>query len=171
MNNFKSFMEKFKKNMLIYIVVWLIVAILLVAPITYTITQARLEGITWLQGITLHIIDNIFKFPITVIFENTYIHDFIEGMKYYSIIYLVIVITAIYKTLPKSSYDKIEHGSSDWCEPGEQYRILSKKNGLILAKDNYLPIDKTRKCQRINCWTDLVLVSLLHIQNQMLIKC
>lgn len=171
MNNFKSFMEKFKKNMLIYIVVWLIVAILLVAPITYTITQARLEGITWLQGITLHIIDNIFKFPITVIFENTYIHDFIEGMKYYSIIYLVIVITAIYKTLPKSSYDKIEHGSSDWCQPGEQYKILSKKNGLILAKDNYLPIDKTRKCQCINCWTDLVLVNLLRIQNQMLIKC
>lgn len=63
MNKFKSFMEKFKKNILVYIVVWIIIAILLVAPITYTITQARMEGITWLQGITLHIVDNILKFP------------------------------------------------------------------------------------------------------------
>lgn len=157
MNKFKSFMEKFKKHILVYIVVWLIIAILLVAPITYTITQARMEGITWLQGITLHIVDNILKFPITVIFENTYINDFIEGMKYYSLAYLILVIVAIYKTLPKSAYDKIEHGSSDWCQPGEQYRILSKKNGLILAKENYLPIDKTGNVNvlivgRFGCW-------------------
>ena len=142
MNKFKSFMVKFKKNILIYLVVWLGIAILLVAPITYTFTQARLENISWLQGVTAHLIDNILKFPITVIFEDTYINDFIEGIKYYSIIYWLIVFYAIYKTLPKSAFDKIEHGSSDWCTPGEQYKILSKKNGLILAKDNYLPVDK-----------------------------
>ena len=36
----------------------------------------------------------------------------------------------------------MEHGSSDWSEHGEQYRILSKNKGIILAEDNYLPVDK-----------------------------
>ncbi len=157
MGKFKSFIEKFKKNILAYLVVWFIIAILLVAPVTYTFTEARLEGITWLEGITLHLVENILKFPITKIFEETYIHDFIQGIKYYSIIYWIIVCYAISKTLPKSAYDKIEHGSSDWCAPGEQYRVLSKKNGLLLAKDNYLPIDKPGNVNvlivgRFRCW-------------------
>ena len=39
-------------------------------------------------------------------------------------------------------YEDIENGSSDWCEGGEQYKILSKNKGIILAEDNYLPVDK-----------------------------
>ena len=30
------------------------------------------------------------------------------------------------KAFPKHEYDDIEHGSSDWSENGEQYRILNK---------------------------------------------
>lgn len=142
MNKFKSFMKKFKKNIFGYIVVWLILAILLVAPLTYTITQSRLQGIGWIEGITVNFLNNILKFPIMDVLQTEYVGDFINGIKYYSLIYWFIVCYAIYKTLPKSTYDKIEHGSSDWCIPGEQYRILSKKSGLILAKDNYLPVDK-----------------------------
>lgn len=142
MKKFKSFMEKLKKNILIYIVVWLIAAILLVAPISYTFTEARIEGITWLEGVMLNLVDNFLKFPITVIFEDTYINDFITGMKYYSLAYIILVFSAIYKTLPKGAYHNIEHGSSDWCENGEQYRVLSKKEGLLLAKDHYLPLTK-----------------------------
>lgn len=142
MGKFKSFMNKFKKNILIYLVVWLILAILLVAPVTYSITEAKIAGLPLLQGVMLNLIDNFLKFPITKVLGTTYINDFIQGIKYYSVGYVILVIVAIYKTLPKSAYDKIEHGSSDWCTPGEQYRILSKRDGLILAKDNYLPIDK-----------------------------
>ena len=43
---------------------------------------------------------------------------------------------------PKSEYENIEHGSSDWSQNGEQYRVLSKNNGIILAENNYLPVDK-----------------------------
>ena len=143
MGKFKSFIEKFKKNILIYLVVWVILTILLVAPVTYTYTQARLSENSFLQEVILHIVDNFLKFPISTVFESEYIVDYINGIKYFALIYWIIVAMAIYKTLPKSAFDKIEHGSSDWCLPGEQYRILSKKNGLILAKDNYLPINKT----------------------------
>ena len=41
------------------------------------------------------------------------------------------------KTKPKSEYKDIENGSSDWCKSGEQYRILSKNKGIILAENNY----------------------------------
>lgn len=44
--------------------------------------------------------------------------------------------------MPKHRYDNIEHGSSDWSENGEQYQVLSKKSGIILAENNYLPLDK-----------------------------
>ena len=142
MSKFKSFMEKLKKNIFAYLVVWLILAILPVAPVTYTLTNARLEGITALEGLSMHILDNFLKFPITKVFGDTYLNDYLNGLKYFSLIYFIIMCYAIYKTLPKSAYDKIEHGSSDWCRPGEQYKILSKKDGLILAKENYLPIDK-----------------------------
>ncbi len=157
MNKLKSFMEKFKKNILIFIVVWLVLAILLVAPITYTHTQSVMEGITKWEGLGKYFVDNFFKFPITQVFNETYSYDFIEGMKYYTILYWIIVIYGIYKNLPKGAYDKIEHGSSDWCLPGEQYKVLSKKSGLILAKDNYLPIDKSGNVNvlivgRIWCW-------------------
>ena len=90
-NKFKSFMEKLKKNILIYLVVWLIVVILLVAPITYTITETRLAGITWLEGIILYGAKNIIKLPIMVVFHETYIKDFISGIEYFSILYIFLV--------------------------------------------------------------------------------
>jgi len=135
-------MEKFKKNMLIYLVVWIILSILLVAPVTYTYTQSIISGNNWISEFTTNIVDNILKLPITRVFEDIYVNDFIEGMKIFTIGYFILVVMAIYKTLPKSAFDNIEHGSSDWCLPGEQYKVLSKKEGLLLAKENYLPLTK-----------------------------
>ena len=54
-------------------------------------------------------------------------------------------------------FDDIENGSSDWAENGEQYRVLSKKSGIILAEKNYLPVDKRGNVnvlvvRRFWCW-------------------
>jgi len=157
MDKFKSFMEKFKKNFLLYVIVWFVLAILFVAPVTYTRTEAILQNHNWVEAVYSNIVDNIFKFPIRFVFGEIYIYDFKEGMKYYSLFYWAVVLYSIYKTLPKGGFDKIEHGSSDWCSPGEQYKVLSKKSGLLLAKDNYLPLDKTGNINvlivgRIWCW-------------------
>lgn len=142
MSKFKSFMKKLKKNMLVYIVVWLIFAILLVPPITYTITSSILIGQSWLEGIVYNLLNNIFKLPITEVLKQPYLKDYITGLEAFTVIYIIIMCKAILKTLPKGEYDKIEHGSSDWCEKGEQYKVLSKDHGLLLAKDNFLPTDK-----------------------------
>ena len=56
--------------------------------------------------------------------------------------YLLIIIVSIIKNAPKNEYSDIEHGSSDWSQRGEQYQVLSKNKGIILAENNYLPVDK-----------------------------
>ena len=52
------------------------------------------------------------------------------------------MIIGFIKTAPKNEYSDIEQGSSAWASNGEQYKILSKNKGIILAENNYLPVDK-----------------------------
>lgn len=75
----------------------------------------------------------------------------------FTLVYLLAVIMGISKALPKHEYDGIENGSSDWCTNGEQYKVLSNKEGIILAEKNYLPVDKRGNVNvlvvgRIWCW-------------------
>ena len=63
-------------------------------------------------------------------------------MLYYTVFFIVCIIIGIIKSKPTGEYYNIEHGSSDWSEHGEQYKVLNKNKGIILAEDNYLPIDK-----------------------------
>ena len=60
----------------------------------------------------------------------------------FTFLYSIIAIIGILRTAPKSEYDDIEHGSSDWSQNGEQYQVLNKNKGIILAEDNYLPVNK-----------------------------
>ena len=55
---------------------------------------------------------------------------------------LLIGLSNEERTMIQSEFDEIENGSSDWATGGEQYRILNKKEGIILAEKNYLPVDK-----------------------------
>ena len=57
-------------------------------------------------------------------------------------IYLAYTLVGFLRALPKHEYDEIENGSSDWSKNGEQYSVLSKHKGIILAEKNYLPVDK-----------------------------
>ena len=61
---------------------------------------------------------------------------------YFTILFVIATIIGLVKSKARGKYYDIEHGSSDWCEKGEQYRILSRDSGLILAEDNYLPLNK-----------------------------
>ena len=76
------------------------------------------------------------------VFGSKYIGTYGSCLLYYTIGFIIFSIIGFIKGKPKGDYYDIEHGSSDWSEHGEQYRVLSKTKGLILAEDNYLPIDK-----------------------------
>ena len=75
-------------------------------------------------------------------FSSAYIGTYFKGQAYLMIFLLFAATIGIFKSLPRHEYTDIEHGSSDWCEGGEQYKILSKKKGILLAEKHYLPIDK-----------------------------
>ena len=90
-------------------------------------------------------------------FSAHYFPMFWNGIKVFLIIYFFFIVIGVTKAFPKHEYDDIEHGSSDWSENGEQYRILNKKKGIILAEKNYLPVDKRGNVnvlvvRRFWCW-------------------
>lgn len=56
------------------------------------------------------------------------------------VIWLLTTIILIIKFSDRGEYDKIEHGSADWCTNSEKYSVLSPKEGMILAEKTYLPV-------------------------------
>ncbi len=94
---------------------------------------------------------------ISTCFSIEYIGTFFGAIKLVFIICLLAVLIGIMKALPKHEYQDIENGSSDWSEGGEQYRVLSKNKGIVLAEKNYLPVDKRGNVnvlvvRRFWCW-------------------
>ena len=88
-------------------------------------------------------ISSILNFSIIgKVFTPEYIGTYFKCLGYVTVALLVLGIVAAYKASSQNEYYNKEHGSSDWSEGGEQYRILSRRKGLILAEKNFLPIDK-----------------------------
>jgi len=67
---------------------------------------------------------------------------YFKNIGIFSIIFAIFFIIGVARSAPKNEYTDFEHGSSDWSKNGEQYQILSNKKGIILAENNYLPVDK-----------------------------
>ena len=132
-----------RKNIVIIAVLWVFFTIVLVAPIAYSIGLASQNGVFNLTIFIENIVNEIISFTsITRVLGAEYIGYFGKTLLYFSIFYIIFALIGLYKSKPKNEYTDIEHGSSDWSEGGEQYKILSKNNGIILSKHNFLPIDK-----------------------------
>lgn len=136
--------KKNKKHFIICIILWLFIAIVFVAPFSYTAFQANVNGKFLLNVFIENLVNNIMNPFGTLgnIFSQGVTHDFISTLLGFTIFYAILFFIGFAKSAPKNEYTDIEHGSSDWSQRGEQYQILSKNNGIILAEDNYLPIDK-----------------------------
>ena len=132
-----------KKSIIIISVLWVFLTIVLVAPIGYTIGLSCKQGGFDFQVFLENIFTEIVSFTsITRVLGSEYIGYFGKTLLYFTILYLIFAFIGLFKSKPKHEYTDIEHGSSDWSEGGEQYRILSKNKGIILSKHNYLPTDK-----------------------------
>lgn len=136
--------KNFKKGFILYAIIWLVLTILFVAPVAIAITQTQNQyGEFNLVHFMESFVPAISSFSsITQVIKAEYIGNFLQSELVFSLLLVVVVIIGLVKTAPKHEYSDIEHGSSDWSEGGEQYKILSKNKGIILAQDNYLPIDK-----------------------------
>lgn len=137
-------LNKAKKYYIIYAILWLFCVIVFIMPAGVSIAEANL-GATFDFNIFL---DRFFTYatkPFSCfgkVFTPQYISGFIGILWKFSFVYLIVAIIGIIRNAPKNEYADIEHGSSDWSKNGEQYKILSNKKGIILAQDNYLPVDK-----------------------------
>ena len=133
-----------RKNFVIYAILWVVIAIVFVSPFSYSAHVAGLDG-----EFNLEIFITKFGESITnpfgtlgALFSSGAVVNFISTLLVVTIFYTVFFFIGFVKSAPKNEFSDIEHGSSDWSQRGEQYQILSKNNGIILAEDNYLPLDK-----------------------------
>ena len=133
-----------RKNFIIFAILWIFIAIVFVSPFSYSSHVASAEGkfdmTLFLQTFPEAIL-NPFG-TLGNIFSEGIIGDYISALLVVTIFYSVFFFIGFVRSAPKNEYTDIEHGSSDWSQRGEQYQILSKNKGIILAEDNYLPLDK-----------------------------
>lgn len=140
MYKIKYALKKCKPVLIVVIVLWIMLSIVFVAPVTVSRINATNTGENFMD-IFLTNIGNI-KENFFTAFKGEYIATYLKGEGYLTIALLILGTIGLLKTLPKNEYTDIEHGSSDWATGGEQYKILSPRKGIILAEKNYLPVDK-----------------------------
>lgn len=137
-------LKKNRKYFIVFGIIWVAIAILFVSPFSYSAHIAGLNGNfsleTFIEVFTTSVTDPFGTFG--KIFTNGIFGDFFSALLITTIVYAVFFFIGFAKSAPKNEYSDIEHGSSDWSQKGEQYKILSKNKGIILAEDNYLPLDK-----------------------------
>lgn len=133
-----------RKNFIIFAILWIFIAIVFVSPFAYSSYVAGLEGLFNLEVFFKTFGESIGK-PLQT-FGNVFSQG--AGGSYFSTLLVVTIFYSLFffigfvRTAPKNEYSDIEHGSSDWSQRGEQYQILNRNKGIILAEDNYLPVDK-----------------------------
>lgn len=133
-----------KRNFIIFAILWVILSIVLVMPIAYSIVNATVNGSFNLGKFfeEIFLAMSSLGTVLTKTFTAEYIGTFLSTLLKFSVVYAIFILIGLIRTAPKNEYSDIEHGSSDWSKNGEQYRILSNKKGIILAQNNYLPVDK-----------------------------
>ena len=139
----KNALKKSKMALIIALAIWIGLTILLSAPVGVSIKEATINGVFDSSKFFEVLFSNFGKIGsnLSKIFLPGYSHYFWKVEGYVTIGVLILLAVGIVKSMPKNEYTDIEHGSSDWAS-GEQYSVLSKKKGILLAENHYLPVDK-----------------------------
>ena len=133
-----------RKTFIICAILWVFLTIVFVSPLSYSFFLASQGGSFDLTIFFETIVPSITNPFATLgnVFTQGASGSFFSVLLVFTIFYVFFFFIGFFKSAPKNEYSDIEHGSSDWSERGEQYRILSKNKGIILAENNYLPVDK-----------------------------
>ncbi len=165
----RSAIRKIKTKLIVYTILALIIVVWLVAPLCTAIKDAEfVSGTTFTVNpfdadlwrvfftqISLGITSPLAQFG--KCFTEMYFSTFVSMLKFTFVVYAFFASIGIVKAFPRHEYEDIENGSSDWSENGEQYRVLSRNKGIVLAEKNYLPVDKRGNVnvlvvRRFWCW-------------------
>ena len=133
-----------RKYFIVYAILWVAIAIVFVSPFSYSAHVAELDGEFNLQVFITTFGTSIIN-PFGTfgkVFAEGAGENFVSTLLVVTVIYTIFFFIGFVRSAPKNEYSDIEHGSSDWSQRGEQYTVLNKNKGIILAEDNYLPLDK-----------------------------
>ena len=161
--------KKIKTKLIVFAILVLVIIVMLVAPLTVSIQDAEnLAGIVWAQdpfngefwSTLITKLSTALMDPLGSLkncFTQQYFLKFLGALKIVAVVSAFFALIGISKAIPKHEYEDIENGSSDWCENGEQYKVLSKNKGIVLAEKNFLPVDKRGNVnvlvvRRFWCW-------------------
>ena len=136
-----------KNKIIVGLVLWILISIVLVLPYTVANNAAtkRVQNGESYYTVLFEVFQKAVVAPsksINYIFSNSLVEKYFSNLFVITIIFIILYIILLVKNKPKHNYVGSEHGSSDWSEHGEQYKILNRNSGIILAEGNYLPVDK-----------------------------
>ena len=137
--------KKIKNKLIVGAILWVIITIVFVSPLSIAIHDISLNPnedgfVVFIESTGEHLGKPFSN--LGLIFSKEYIGSFFSTVWKFTILYIIVAAVGIAKAMPKHEYDDIEHGSSDWSENGEQYKVLSKNKGILLAEKHYLPLNK-----------------------------
>lgn len=133
--------KKLKVGIISIALFWLALVLFFGMPLGISINQAIIANRPDIVAIINNFIGNFTKFNEYFTIFNYQTNVFGNIVLFITIVSVVVFIMFLIKNKPKGEYDKIEHGSAGWAS-GDQYSILSKNQGIILGKNNYLPLNK-----------------------------
>lgn len=142
---FKGAVRKYKNKFVPALILWAVLTIVFVCPLSIAIRDMQIEGRgmdspIFFESLGKHITNPFLS--LATVFSSQYIGVFWGTFWRLSLVYTFFMAVGFWKARGKNQYEDIEHGSSDWSENGEQYKILSPDKGILLADKNYLPVDK-----------------------------
>lgn len=137
--------KKIRTKLIVSLILWLILTIVFVAPFSIALHDALITNPanrweTLFLTIGEYIVNPFGSIGIALTGGTE--GYFWATLWRFTLVYCVAIGIGLARAFPKHEFDGIENGSSDWCENGEQYSVLSNKEGIILAEKNYLPVDK-----------------------------
>ena len=139
----KKVLKDSRKYFIVFLILWLVIDIVLIAPLAVSIANTSINGKVNMSDFISYFIEEMVGFKsITKVFTTSTIAVFGKVTLWMTFIMAIFFFFGMIKMRPKHEFTDIEHGSSDWSEGGEQYKILSRNKGIILAENNYLPVDK-----------------------------
>lgn len=131
-----------RKYFILFAILWIFIAIVLIVPITIGYNEAVVaKDVGKGFEAAINSIQHLFKGIGTIFTKNLFVM-YLKNVGIFTLVYAILLVIGLIKNAPKHEYTDFEHGSSDWSKNGEQYSVLSNKKGIILAEDNYLPVDK-----------------------------
>lgn len=129
-----------KPAIIAVIIFWILCTIFVLIPLTATMKAVDSGAKVGILEISKATFTKPFKSAQYI--SKGYIGVFFKNWAIFTGILWGLIIVKFIAFLLRNQYQDIEHGSSDWSRYGEQYEVLSKRKGIILAKKNYLPVDK-----------------------------